>query len=372
MKTPLHLLAASLLAALGVSAVASNGSSIRSPLASTGADPDAKGYVVSNLASATSAFGIVVEKLAPSTSYQIEVGGNVEAVFNTNSKGAARVIFRTPTTAGPLLDFDPRGKTVRVLSGGQTLLQATLSGAGEPLGAVVAERVFIPIVAGSGATGKARADYRLDAKGRRSFKVELERAGAGPFELFVAGVKRGNFTTVGILAKIKFTAPLSDDPGALPLNFDPRGQLLEVKRNGVVLFSGTLAALARGVNFNPPATTGSGGGTPLPGTPSESEEQLTSTGLDRDASGRARYRVDSSGRIRFDVEIEDVPVGSYTLRIAGVVRGTIRVLSTASGIQGEIEFSTRQDPGELPLTFDPRGQVIEVFNAGGTFFSHRF
>jgi hypothetical protein len=470
-----RLLTLALLPLLSPSLFADNASVIRSPLTNTGADPDAVGRVVATLSGKSSVFAITVAKLAPGAAHTVEVGGIVEGTFTTKSNGSATVSFRTPKQSGSLLlDFDPRGKQVRVLAGGVSVLQATISGAGEPSGADVTERVNLTPAAG--ATGKARADFRLDKSGKRVFKVELERAGAGPFELFVAGISRGTFSPIGIIAKIRF-ASSSDDPGVLPLDFDPRGQSLEVRRNGVILFSGTLAALARGVNFASPrlsivripstgadpdgsaeaklriderarkhfdveiedvpvgtydllvngvdvgnivvtsvtggtkgeveftsgdddpgelpltfdpvgktltvqqgATvffqgtfnpdTDSGAGTPGFESPSELEESLTSTGLDGDASGRARYRVDSTGRHRFDVEIEDVPVGNYALRVAGAVRGTIRVLSSASGIEGEIEFSTRQDPGELPLTFDPRGQLIEVLSPAGIFFSH--
>ena len=154
---------------------------------------------------------------------------------------------------------------------------------------------------------------------------------------------------------------LNKPRGVVCTNFDPAGKPLVVRQGGTIFFQGT---------FNP--DTDSGAGTPGAEPPSEREESLTSTGLDGDASGRVRYRVDDRGRHDFNVEIEDVPVGNYTLRVAGAVRGTIRVLSTVNGVQGEIEFSTKIEPGHVLLTFDPRGQLIEVLSPAGIFFSHLF
>ncbi len=476
MKIRSHIVSAGILAFLSASALADNASVIKSPLTNTGVDSDAYGRVLSLLSGNSSSLAIGLAKLAPSAAHQIEVGGVIETNFTTNSKGAAVVIFRAPIPgSGPALDFDPRGKLLRVLANGQSLLEATLSGAGEPTGADVTERVDLVRAAIPGLVGKARADFRLDTKGRRYFKVELERAGAGPFELFVGGVSRGTFTPFGILQKIRF-ATQSDDPGVLPMNFDPRGQAIEVRRNGVVVFSNTFEAVARGVNFASPRfskvvipstgadpdgsadakleidrrarkhfsveiedvpvgtydllvagadvgdivvsavtggtkgevefTNGDDDGNELPLTfdpagktlairrdstiffeglftpdtdngvgkpgvepPSELEESFGSTGLNGDASGRIRYRVEAGGRHKFNVEIEDVPVGNYTLRVAGAVRGTIRVVATANGVEGEIEFDTKIEPGHVPLTFDPRGQLIEVLSPAGIYFS---
>ena len=67
---------------------------------------------------------------------------------------------------------------------------------------------------------------------------------------------------------------------------------------------------------------------------------------------------------------EDVPLGAYELRVGGVARGTITVVNAGTEIQGEIEFDTDPDePGELPLTFDPRGKTLEVVQGATVFFS---
>lgn len=479
MKKSILILATSILTILNPGTEAANSSLVQSPLNNTGIDPDATGRVLSTLTAKRSEVIVQASKLAPSTLHSIEVDGIVEAEFTTNKAGRATVKFRGPKPGrGPALDFDPRGKLLRVVTGGQSVLEATLSAAGEPAGAVVLERVNLPLGTVAGAVGKARAEYRLDRKGRRTFKVELERAGAGPFELFVGGIKRGDFTTTGILSKVKFAAG-SDDAGALPLDFDPRGQVIDVLRAGEVVISSELAAQADGVNsatpqlmsssipstgadpdghaeaklriddrarkhfsveiedvpagtydllvdgeavanivvtattggtkgeveftsgdddpeeipltfdpagktltvkqgstvyfdgaFTPGSTSGGGAVLPAPEPQSELDELLSSSGLDSDAKASARYRVDDKGRRKFNVEIEKVPVGDYTLTIAGTVRGTIRAVQTTTGVEGELEFDSKTEPGHRPLNFDPRGQLIEISSPSGVYFSH--
>ncbi len=354
MKTKLATLIATILTTLGSPLLAANSSFIRLPLSNTGVDADAIGGVLSTLSAGNSELIVQIARLSPSTAYQIEVGGVVEGAFLTSVNGSATVKFRGPNAGGGrMLDFDPRGKVLRVLSGAQSVLQATLSGAGEPAGSLVVERVNLRLGAVVGATGKAVADYQLGKDGRRLFKVELERAGAGPFELFVGGVKRGDFTTAGILSKIKFGIGI-DDPGVLSLDFDPRGLVLDVVRAGKVVFSSELAARAIGVNISLPRLASG---------------VLASTGADPDGHAAAKLRIDERARKHFSVEIEDVPVGTYDLLVSGVDVGNIVVASTASGTEGEVEFSNGDDnPDELPLTFDPAGKTLTIRQGTTVFF----
>jgi len=79
-------------------------------------------------------------------------------------------------------------------------------------------------------------------------------------------------------------------------------------------------------------------------------------------SGHADFE-ERPDRIDFSVAIEDVPVGSYGLRIGGETVGTIEVRTLQDGsVEGELEFRNPQEPGKLPLDFDPRGKQIEVLD----------
>jgi len=64
-----------------------------------------------------------------------------------------------------------------------------------------------------------------------------------------------------------------------------------------------------------------------------------------------------------------VPTGTYTLRVAGVARGSFDVVPVAGGSNGEIEFRSPVEPGKRLLDFDPRGQRIEVVRNGTVFLS---
>ena len=90
------------------------------------------------------------------------------------------------------------------------------------------------------------------------------------------------------------------------------------------------------------------------------EVELSNTGVYSLASGDAKLDP-REDRTDFSVEIEDVPVGSYTLRIGGAAVGTIEVVQLQDGsIEGEIEFRDPVEPGKVLLDFDPRGQQIDV------------
>jgi hypothetical protein len=115
-----------------------------------------------------------------------------------------------------------------------------------------------------------------------------------------------------------------------------------------------------------------GTGVPQPEPASQLIENLASTRLDPDASAEARYEVDDRGRHKFKVEVEDLPVGSYTLVVAGINRGIISVQSIAGKVEGELEFESESERGHNLLNFDPRGQTLEISSNAGTFFSHLF
>jgi hypothetical protein len=105
-------------------------------------------------------------------------------------------------------------------------------------------------------------------------------------------------------------------------------------------------------------------------TPAELSERLASTGLDPDASARARWRQDDRCRTRFSVELEGVPVGDYVLQVRDIERGHITVLATATGTRGEVELESPDDtPHPLTLDFDPRGAVVVVTGAAGIYFA---
>lgn len=146
----------------------------------------------------------------------------------------------------------------------------------------------------------------------------------------------------------------------------------------------------------------------------EERTRLEPTDAATSGEAKVRYR-ERDGRRRFDVELEDVPVGDYTLLVDGIERGTIVVTEndedsdSESGTEGEIEFDSQgdsdsdsdsdsdfegdsdtddgsdtdenldsnvafasnedSDSDELPLDFDVLGALIEVLFGDDLWFS---
>lgn len=292
----------------------------------------------------------------------------------------------TPAANATLLDFDPRRSSVDVVSDTGVVFSGHMEAKVPRVNVATpsVSQAALPATSAAGA-GTASARLRIDERARKHFSVEVEAVPAGSYDLFVDDALAGSITVAAAKGEIEFTT--DDDPTELALTFDPTGKVLSIRVGATVWFEGP---------FNPNTA---GAGAPAPEPVSRFEEMLASTGLDVDATARAQYRVDDQQRHKFSVEIEKVPAGSYTLTVAGVARGVIvaKANVTTGAVVGEIEFATRKprstareatsggghdDPAgddhgddaingsERPLTFDPRGQTIEISSADGIFFSH--
>ncbi len=224
-------------------------------------------------------------------------------------------------------------------------------------------RVFLlPTGAISGASGKADFESR---PGRTAFQVEIEDVPLGSYGLRVGGLERAAIEVVstpgGNQGRIDFRSP--PEPGKELLNFDPRDQLIEIVQGSTVV----LDSITPASGTVPGSTTGS----PPPFGNLEIDIDLANLGVFPAGSAEAEFE-QRSNRVDFEVEIEDVPVGSYSLRIDGSNRGTIQVVNTPGGPEGEIEFRFPAEAGKLPLDFDPRGALIEVVDGTTTVFASTF
>ena len=195
------------------------------------------------------------------------------------------------------------------------------------------------------ASGRARFEQRSD---RTDFNVEAEDLPAGAYSLRVAGSERATMNVAqganGSEGEVEFRSPV--EPGKLLLDFDPRGQLVELAQGDTVFLTTTL-----------PTSPGDGGGG---GNDNAATRYVLRLGRGHDAPQlKAEYDV-RAARTEFSAELEHIPAGSYDLAIGGVVRGTIDVVAVGGGTHGELEFRTPSQPGHLPLDFDPRGQLVEI------------
>ena len=263
-----------------------------------------------------------------------------------------------------LLDFEVVGAALEIAgSADGTVLFA--SGGFDPGpdgngGICVSEENESPLFATAAAplaSGSARFRVRDDCD--EDFRVEIEDVAGGSYDLLVGGVLRGSFTAAfdavagQVRGEIEFDSD-PDDPGTLLLDFDPRGQAVEiVEVAGATVLTGSDA----GGGSVPPATCGQ----------DEIELPLLNSGLEPAAKGKARFRQRSDCDRELRVEIEDLPAGDYDLLVGGFVRGTITVALVLGELEGQIEFDTDPDePGEVLLDFEVLGQPIEVQSAAGT------
>jgi hypothetical protein len=200
---------------------------------------------------------------------------------------------------------------------------------------------------------------------------------------------RGGFSVQNGLGEIKFSSPSED--GHMLLNFEPRGQRIEIHDNmGAVLssFDNIMEeddhSQYRGshgsghghddehdyaCDDDPGMGGGHGGGMGghhggddcvEEGDFIEVEVDLENSGVLVEAEGEAEWEMNSH-RIKFSVEIEDVPVGDYPLHVGGVEVGVIRTFAMHNGeVFGRISFRDPEVYGMEHLDFDPRGQKIEV------------
>ncbi|MBY0399523.1 hypothetical protein K2X89_04460 [Myxococcota bacterium] len=92
---------------------------------------------------------------------------------------------------------------------------------------------------------------------------------------------------------------------------------------------------------------------------------LVNTGDAPAASGKAEFRLRKRNRMSFKVEAEDLLPADYDVTVGGVLQGVLDVRALAAGgVEGEIEFDTKSEPGHELLDFDPRGQLVTVERAG--------
>lgn len=351
------LTAAALAIAVGSTpALAKDSAKIKGSLQNTGVEAAASGSIKAGFKLNRSQLELKMRSLTPSASYTVRVGGLDKAAFQADAGGSAKLKFRGPSASGSALplDFDPRGQELTIAGTGGDVLRAVVSGQDQTAGIAADERVSLTATElAPGGEGAAR--YRSRGDGRASFEVEIEGVAAGTYDLFVDGTARGTIavSTLGS-GQVEFEAPAED--GHLALDFDPRGLQIDVSQNGSVFFTGLMRADAQGLTVC---------------TYSETSVVVPSTGADPDGAAKARLRTRDDCRRSFKVEAEDIPVGSYDVAVAGVLRGTLNVIDNGVTIEGELEFET-DDNGGTAFDFDPTNQLIEISQGATVFFSGVF
>lgn len=104
--------------------------------------------------------------------------------------------------------------------------------------------------------------------------------------------------------------------------------------------------------------------TPKNGKPLDLDVNLMPVVLDQSGSGKAKFW-ERTERTDFKVEVEDIPDGTYMLKICGGTDAAVQFeMPVALGV-GELEFRSPESDAKLNLNFDPRNCKIELLNADG-------
>jgi len=206
-------------------------------------------------------------------------------------------------------------------------------------------------ISGSGdATFWERAD-------RSDFVVHVRGMSDGTYGLKVCDFE-DTFEVVDGSGKAEYRSPASDSKRHL--TFHPGSCRIDVSDgDGVALTSGDdrLAEKEHGNNGN---GNGHGNGNGRDDITAEMDNVSDIP----DAGGTAEYTIKNNST-EFEVEIERVPVGPYTLFIDGMNKGQIDVVMDGDKTKGRIRFSDPQKEERQYLGFDPRGSLIVVENASG-------
>ncbi len=332
--------------------------------------------------------------------FSVELEGVAAGAYDLLANGAVvGSIQVTTTTAGATgeleftsgdddageapLTFEPVGALLAIEQGGAVLFQGTFDpSAGDPTTVGVPQQISEALTStGLAPSATAHADFQIDTSGKEKFSVELEGAAPGSYTLSVGGIVRGALTVTASVGEtsgeIEFESESestsshhtrkgggSDDGGSkggdatsLPLNFDPRGQLIEISTAAGDLFSHLF---------------GNGSADAGATLPVEVELPLFNSGAVAAATAEAKFHRRDNSESSLEVETEGLPAGAYDLLVGGVVRGSLTVTATSGETRGRVEFDSASGAAATLLNFDVLGQAIAIQQGGTTFFSRVF
>ena len=350
----------------------------------------ARGSVEWVLAGGTAELDIEIENVSVGD-YRVMIGGIDRGEINAqpddgDNDADGEIEFYSPQRGfNPLLDFDPRGQAVAIQRDGQTILSATLPAEGSLVGFdyddAEGERSLRQVMTNSGTfpSGRAVAEWERDDD-YVNFEVDVDDIPAGRYSLVVDTIARGvidvrqdsDGDTDG---EIEFYSPAR--AGYPVLDFDPQGALVEVVDGSTTLFFTDFGTASD--NDASDDTGSADDDWTWQGSDRDIRFRLGNQGVYPRAYADVYYSLDEQG-LEFEVEIEDVPAGAYTLKVGGIERGTIQATGDGDDdndspfdAEGEIEFSENPDDAdELLLDFSVRGETIEILEGDTVIFSGTF
>lgn len=217
-------------------------SEIHTKMVASSADPYARGMAHYKVAGGRSRFHLTLQNLAPGA-YELELDGTSVAFFSVSPSsdgtgGTSAVVQLKSAKGGP--SFDPRGHRLSVSSGGVAHLTSNFPSSHKEAMATVDIRATFDNM-GVQPEASCVAHYRSKL-GQTRFSVGVEGLASGSYDLFVGGVLEGSLAVDSMgESELRFDTRLSDDDAhgdngdELLLTFEPRGQLLQVEQQGVVV-----------------------------------------------------------------------------------------------------------------------------------------
>jgi len=236
-------------------------------------------------------------------------------------------------------------------------------------------RQFVAALESTGVFPGARGTVEFEMRpGRANFGIEVANLPEGEHELRVGGEPHGTIEVFandqGTSGRLGFRSPAV--PGTMLLDFDPRDRMIEVLTGGQIVLAAVTPAQGNFMGRGPAPFQGPDDGR------FETEIQLATDGVYPDASAAARLEMlgaSSRGQpvMAFEVEVRNVPVGIYLVRVMGAERGQIEAVEIGAGeTRGKLEFRFPEAAGTMHFGFDPRGAMIEILEGPNRLFSAEF
>lgn len=236
-------------------------------------------------------------------------------------------------------------------------------------------REFVIALEPTGVFPDARGVVEFEMRpGRADFAIGVENLPEGDYELHVGGEPRGAVEVFanddGTAGHLGFRSPAV--PGTILLDFDPRDRMIEVLAGSEVVLAASTPEQGHFMGRGPVPFEGPDYGR------FETEIQLFNDGVYPDGSATARLEMLGPSApgvpmMEFNIEVLNIPVGSYPVRVMGLERGQIEVTEIGAGeTHGEVEFRFPDAPGAMHFDFDPRGAMIEILEGAIHLFSAEF
>ncbi|MCB9898932.1 MAG: hypothetical protein H6825_13085 [Planctomycetes bacterium] len=344
-------------------------------LSSTGADADGTARARWRDKGDSLDFSVELEHLGSGT-YDLFVADVQRGSISVDGTGFGEIEFKTPLDdPKPLFDFDVLGESIEVRQDATTFFSDVFApgeggGGGGGGGSSKTKTEVYMVNVGPDANAKGRLRYETKSNELR-FSVNVEHLDAGVYDLVVGGSTVATFDTTGLPeVELQFRDPPDDSPSdeageiKLALDFDPLGRQVDVVSGETTYLTGVQpGASSKGSPSKPKQVSkdvGKKKGDAL-------LVKLLDLGVLSGAKGTMKLAA-KSDESEFEVEIEHVVDGSYSLCVGDVERGVIVV--TAG--EGRLDFSTSPEAGQLSLDFAVKGELVQVKLDGDAILANVF